>query len=277
MYTLSMANKHGFTLVEVLMIIAMISILAVASFSVLTSNVDQDRYDTTLKHLFQIRTAILGEENGGPSGNRFGYLGDIGGYPDAASGIAGLISPPGSVTPWTVDPHSKLASGWNGPYLPQTELFSTSYLKDGWGNDLIYNADVDPITLLSMGADGAPGGSGFNSDITLIFPTSLSATTVHGVIQNNGDPWNGSGVIEINYPDGISGKIIQQTFSIGPGTGGEFRFEKIPPGERSVTLYLPDQIAPKAVLGPYLVRINRPQTLIVLGTSSSPIDLSASP
>jgi type II secretory pathway pseudopilin PulG len=272
-----MANKEGFTLVEVLMIVAMISVLAVASFSVLTSNVDQDRYDSTLKRMLQIRTAILGDENGGPSGNRFGYLGDIGGYPDIDAGISAILSPPGTLIPWTINTHAKFGSGWNGPYLPDLELFSGSYLKDGWGNDFIYSADTDPITLTSFGADAAPGGSELNSDITLLFPIAMSKTKVHGVIQKSGTPWNGKGVIEINYPDGATGKIIQQTFTIAPGTSGEFRFENIPPGERSVTLYLPDQIAPVAVLGPYLVKINRPQNLIVLGSASNPIDLSASP
>ena len=50
--------------------------------------------------------------------------------------------------------------GWNGPYLRDGEL-----PQDAWGGDFIYRFDGDQVRVISLGADGQPGGSGQNADI----------------------------------------------------------------------------------------------------------------
>ena len=50
---------------------------------------------------------------------------------------------------------------WNGPYAKDADL------KDAWGNDYTYAipGQGKPFDLVSMGADGRPGGEGENRDV----------------------------------------------------------------------------------------------------------------
>ena len=259
-----MAKADGFTLIEVLMIIAMISILAVGSMTLMSADINQARYDTTLKHMLEIRTAIVGEENGGPSGTRFGYLGDVGSFPRSGDGIQALLSQPPDVIPWLVNPKVRFGSGWNGPYLPDSKVFPVDYTKDEWGNAFVYEGESDPATLMSYGADGTSGGTGFDSDLTLTIPSALRYATVHGLIQRDGKPWPGNADVEINFPDGGGGKITRQVYTISPSNPGAFLFYKIPVGERSIRILIPDQGSATSVLGPFLVRVDRPHVAISL-------------
>jgi general secretion pathway protein G len=51
---------------------------------------------------------------------------------------------------------------WNGPYIKEADL------KDAWGNDYTFSVPGQgkPFDLISMGADGRPGGEGVNRDIS---------------------------------------------------------------------------------------------------------------
>ena len=53
-------------------------------------------------------------------------------------------------------------SKWNGPYAKEADL------KDAWGNDYTYAVPGQgkPFDLVSMGADGRPGGEGENRDVS---------------------------------------------------------------------------------------------------------------
>lgn len=50
---------------------------------------------------------------------------------------------------------------WQGPYAEGAKLM------DPWGHPFIYGRDGDFYSLKSLGADGAPGGDGINSDLAL--------------------------------------------------------------------------------------------------------------
>ena len=54
------------------------------------------------------------------------------------------------------------AKGWNGPYV------KASSLKDPWGREYGYQypGEHSDFDLISLGADGQPGGEGKNADIT---------------------------------------------------------------------------------------------------------------
>ncbi len=269
-----MARRDGFTLIEVLILVLLTGILAVAAITAFSSSTNEARAAVTIQQLLQFKAALMGEDAGGPTGERFGFLGDLGAYPSAAVGIAGLLSYPATLNPWIIDTDAKFGSGWNGPYLAETDLLGTDLSTDGWGNSFVYSDATDPVTVSSLGADGAAGGTGLNSDITLVLPTSLKSASVHGLIQDSGAQWNGTAEVEINYPDGNTGAITQQTVNVAPGNFGAFKFTGIPAGERSVTIYLPSIAAYTRVHGPFLVRVNRPHVSVVLGTAANPLNLT---
>ena len=56
--------------------------------------------------------------------------------------------------------------------LPQLNNFS-----DGWGRQIQYTREGRTVTLLSLGADGRPGGSNQDADITIVFTVPEEPTT----------------------------------------------------------------------------------------------------
>ena len=55
-------SKKGFTLIELVMVIILVGIMATVSVSVMTGNVDAQRYENTLKKMEFLRDAIVGTE-----------------------------------------------------------------------------------------------------------------------------------------------------------------------------------------------------------------------
>lgn len=70
-------------------------------------------------------------------------------YPTAAEGLAALLQPPAGL------------ARWNGPYVRDA-----SHLVDAWGRAFQYRTDGSGFVITSLGADGAPGGTGVDADIT---------------------------------------------------------------------------------------------------------------
>lgn len=76
------------------------------------------------------------------------YNTDVGVPLDPVSGLSPLVVRPSGV------------EGWKGPYLSRIP-------KDPWGNDYVY-VNHSSHRIISYGVDGRPGGTGANSDITVI-------------------------------------------------------------------------------------------------------------
>lgn len=76
---------------------------------------------------------------------------DVGRYPSKAEGLKSLVEKPAS------------AEGWNGPYLQQAAVPA-----DPWGNMYQYTVpgSKTPYQISSFGADGVPGGTGSDADIS---------------------------------------------------------------------------------------------------------------
>lgn len=95
------------------------------------------RVNTTEAQIGQLRTAI----------DIFAI--DTGRTPAEGEGLNALVTNAGNVP------------GWNGPYLRDGNL-----PKDAWGRDFIYRIEGDRVQIISLGADGQPGGTGNDADIT---------------------------------------------------------------------------------------------------------------
>ena len=159
------SNGKGFTIIEMIIVIVMISILAAAVTPVVFQKVSSEREASTRDEIVLIYQAIMGDTNKGNSG----YLGDMGGLPSA---LADLNTNPGATT--NSAETCGVGVGWAGPYI-LTGFDTDDYLKDAWGNNYVYNS---PGTgqIKSYGPDGASGGGD-----DLVFPED--AVTANGTLS----------------------------------------------------------------------------------------------
>lgn len=132
-------NNKGFTLIELMVVIVILSILAVYMAPRLIGRDDQARQLRARVDIEALETALKI------------YRLDTGTYPTTQQGLEALIEQPEGVTNWR-----------DGGYLDKKRL-----LKDPWGNEYVYlspgtHGDFD---IISYGADGQPGGEGVNADI----------------------------------------------------------------------------------------------------------------
>jgi len=135
-------HRPGFTLIEILVVIAVLSVLA----ALVAPNVFQHlgtANDVAARSQMEMLGAALDA-----------YRLDNGRYPTTAQGLAALWEEP------TVDPRP---NNWRGPYLRRAVPL------DPWDNPYVYIAtgEVNPngYDLLSYGADGRAGGEGENADV----------------------------------------------------------------------------------------------------------------
>lgn len=145
--------KKGFTLVEVIVIIAVIAILAALIIPVMYKSVEQEKYKRAASDLKNIYNAIFGDGE-----NNFGYHGDMGNIPPdlrcLAVPSADTCDRP---TPQEYPSGSGVIIGWKGPYYSPQRIDSNGFFLDPWGNPY----QMTPLTgtsvqwrLASAGPDG---------------------------------------------------------------------------------------------------------------------------
>jgi len=135
-------RKRGFTLVEIMVVIIVLTILAAAITTSLTGRTDDAK-------VARARTDVATLE-----GALDLFKLDVGRYPSSEE----------TLTVLNVPPQSDDAARWKGPYVKK------AIPPDPWGNPYIYVSPgaVNPDTydLCSYGADGQEGGEGYARDIT---------------------------------------------------------------------------------------------------------------
>src|SRR5690554_797451 len=131
-------RQAGFTLVELLVVLAIIGLLAGLVGPKVLNQLGGAKSDTASVQIRDFEQALEI------------YMLDTGEFPSTEQGLEALVQNPGNV------------AGWNGPYLRRNEI-----PQDPWKRDYQYQypgekADFD---ILSYGADGKPGGEGDNADV----------------------------------------------------------------------------------------------------------------
>jgi len=128
--------KDGFTVIEIILVLSLLGILAVAIMPVVNRTRNDIRYKATEEEMENMVYAIVGNPEIKETGRltTHNYFSDTGVLPNS---LSDLITNPG-------------VSGWNGPYLR-----NVGDMKDGWGNDYIYDK-VNGL-IRSKGEDGTAG------------------------------------------------------------------------------------------------------------------------
>ena len=130
----SFAEERGFTLIEILVVMAIIGMLAIMVAPNIFNQQAGAQIDAALSQISSLEAALDT------------YRLDVGEYPDSLEGLRENISG---------------RAAWNGPYLRR------DIPLDPWGNDYVYDANGREFTLSSYGPDGEQGGEGDDADISL--------------------------------------------------------------------------------------------------------------
>jgi general secretion pathway protein G len=132
-------RKAGYTLVEILIVLAIIALLVAVVGPEFAKIFDGAKVKTTNTQIAELKTALDTMQP------------DIGRYPTQQEGLNLLLQSPGQGV-----------SNWSGPYLKGGVV-----PKDAWGNDFVYlpGPDGAPPQIESFGSDGKQGGKDNAADI----------------------------------------------------------------------------------------------------------------
>jgi len=133
------ARRAGVTLIEMLVVVTIIGLFVALVGPKLFTQAEHAKVTAAHAQITNFMTA-LGI-----------YKLNTGTFPTTEQGLAALRIKPADV------------AQWNGPYLPQ------DVPKDPWGHDYVYRFpgehETDEPDIVCLGADGQPGGEGFNADV----------------------------------------------------------------------------------------------------------------
>lgn len=137
-------RSRGFTLVELVVVMTIITILAGAVAIQVTNRIRYAKRARAVQDVYTLETALDL------------YAADNGYAPTTQQGLSALRTKPSS------DPQPQ---NWNGPYIKK------EVPADPWGSEYVYRCpgqlNPDGYDLISYGEDGRPGGDNeYTADIT---------------------------------------------------------------------------------------------------------------
>ncbi len=142
---------RGFTLLEIIVVLAIVGILASVTATMGFSLLNRAREKATFEEMQEIHKAIMGNHKLGT----FGFVGDMVRLPDDLTELVDETGQPDygikSTTDDTPEDSNGIKWGWNGPYL-NTGAAPLSYNNDAWGNPYDYSNVTGKI--ISNGSDG---------------------------------------------------------------------------------------------------------------------------
>ena len=130
-------SEQGFTLVELLVVLAIIALIASLAAPQVLRYLGSARSEAAAAQIKNIESAL-----------ELFYIDNLR-YPTSEEGLATLEAP----TP-------EMQARWNGPYLKNAEA-----LKDPWGRAYIYRFTDNKVQIMSLGRDGKADGTGEDKDI----------------------------------------------------------------------------------------------------------------
>ena len=136
-------HQRGFTMIELLVVLVIMGLMAGFVAPKFFGKAETAKVKTTQTQVKALKSALQT------------YKLDMSEYPSTQEGLQALNVSPDS---------AKAKQNWQGPYL------DGKLPQDGWGNPFQYRREAhgqEDVTLMSLGADGKPGGEGLDADLTL--------------------------------------------------------------------------------------------------------------
>lgn len=133
-----MKKQVGFTMIEIMVVVAIIGVLAAMIVPAVMGKDDQARVTAATSDIMKISSAL----------DMFKL--DNYRYPTSDEGLEALVSKPSGAKNWS-----------EGGYLKKTPV-------DPWKNEFEYYspAESGPYEIISLGSDGQEGGEGYAADIS---------------------------------------------------------------------------------------------------------------
>lgn len=186
-------SAGGFTLIEVVVTLAILGALAAAILPLTVQQRDQRRLAETREQLRAVHRAILGTPAAfDPEDDRsFGFLGDIGSIPDSLLLLQDRVGLPS----FQVEPRYGVGAGWRGPYLPD-ELAgdSVDVRTDPFGRALRYSTTDTSVGGLALTGHirsaGSDGTMNTGDDVLAPILERQVTAEVHGfLVSADGQPF----------------------------------------------------------------------------------------
>lgn len=130
-------NSKGFTLIELLVVLAILTLLASLVGPKVLGQLGGAKSKTAALQIADLEKSLEI------------FKLDVGRFPNTKEGLESLVVRPAGL------------AGWNGPYI------KGGVPSDPWGKPYAYSSPSTNggVEILTLGADGAPGGEGENADI----------------------------------------------------------------------------------------------------------------
>ena len=135
--------RKGFTLIELIVVIAIIATLAAVVAPTIFRNVGDAKVDAAKSQIESMSLALSS------------YRLDNDAFPTTEQGLEALR---------TIPTQGDAVKGWRGPYLAKAVPL------DPWGRRYVYRypgvENLSSFDLYTLGRDGKPGGDGEDADVT---------------------------------------------------------------------------------------------------------------
>jgi prepilin-type N-terminal cleavage/methylation domain-containing protein len=209
-------RSRGFTLLELVVVVAVIGILVAAIAPSMMQRVVDARVDETRDEARILHEAMVGKAGE----NQFGFVGDIGRLPSSFQELAQA----GGLPAYTTSTFRSVGMGWRGPYV-NMGVTANDYLTDAFGRPY---SGATSGQVRSAGADGVPG----NAD-DIVYPPNAASISGNVVVTVKTTTANKTVVdptgyrVELLYASGGTETSLSDT-------AAPFSFSNVPMGVHAV-------------------------------------------